>query len=138
VPFIPHYKWGFQAQLSKEYAEYFLAFDKWINDPVPFPGGVAKRIVKECYQENKLIKGEMKIGGKSVNLREITCSLLNVAAERDHIAPINSTRVLTELVSSRDKTLMVTPSEHASLIAGRKAREGLWPKLDHWLRTRSN
>jgi polyhydroxyalkanoate synthase len=80
----------------------------------------------------------MKIGGKSVNLKENTCSLLNVAAERDQIAPINSTRVLTVLVSSRDKTFMVIPSGHASLIAGRKARGGLWPKLEHWLRTRSN
>src|SRR5579875_237959 len=123
---------------SKEYAEYFLAFDKWINDPIPFPGGVAKRVIKECYQENKLIKGEMRIGGRSVNLKEITCSLLNVTAERDNIVPINSTRVLTELVSSKDKTFMVIPSGHASLIAGRKAREGLWSKLEHWLRARSD
>lgn len=122
---------------SREYAEYFLAFDKWVNDPIPFPGGVAKRVVKECYQENKLIKGEMKIGGRKVDLKEITCPLLNIAAERDHIVPIESTRVLTEVVSSKDKTLMVIPSGHVSLVAGSKAREGLWPKLEHWLRVRS-
>ncbi len=46
--------------------------------------------LREFYNENRLAKGEMKIGGVTLDIKNITLPIFSVAAREDHIAPAAS------------------------------------------------
>ena len=87
--------------------------------------------------ENKLVKGELSLGGRRVDLTRVTCPALHIMAQHDHIAPIGATQPLTSLLGSEDREDVVLKGGHVSLIAGRNAWFRLWPQLSQWLGARS-
>jgi polyhydroxyalkanoate synthase len=87
--------------------------------------------------ENKLMRGVMTVGGKPVNTQAITCPVLNVSAQHDHIAPYDSTKAVLSIVGSEDKEDVVMKGGHVSLVAGQNAVNRLWPKVADWLGERS-
>ena len=115
----------------------YRLFYHWIHDQIPFPGEAYRRMVKELLWENKLMEGTLTIGGRRVDTSAITCPLLHIMAEHDHIAPIASTRPLTTIVGSEDKEDIVVKGGHVSLVAGLDAWFRLWPRLSQWLSVRS-
>ena len=42
----------------------FLRMEKWIADRPHHPGEAAKQWLKDLYQGNKLVKGELELGGE--------------------------------------------------------------------------
>jgi polyhydroxyalkanoate synthase subunit PhaC len=46
----------------------FLRMEKWIFDSPDQAGETFRQFIKDFYQENKLITGEVKIGEKRVDL----------------------------------------------------------------------
>ena len=123
---------------NDEYVASYRAFDRWVNDWIPFPGEAFREVTKNCLWENQLIHGKQVIGGKRIDLSKIRCPFLNVAAESDHIVPLASTRILTDLVGSADRELLVIKAGHAGLVAGRSASRILFPRVGDWLAARSN
>jgi polyhydroxyalkanoate synthase len=43
--------------------------------------------LRNCYLENNLARGQMRLGGAPVNLGDITLPIYNLATREDHIAP---------------------------------------------------
>lgn len=119
------------------YVTGFKALNKWANEYVPFPGEFFRQWVKEFYQENRLIRGELRLAGKTVRLEAIRSPLFVVGAAEDYIAPPACVRALMDAVSSRDKDYVELPGGHISLIAGRGASVHCWPKVSGWLASRS-
>ena len=113
------------------------AMNKWVNDGTPFPGAAFKQWIRDFYQQNKLVKGEIQLRERRVDLSEITCPLLNVAGERDHICPLPQAEPTTDLVSSGDKEFLVLDAGHVGLLTGSDARKNLWPKVASWLEEHS-
>jgi polyhydroxyalkanoate synthase len=113
------------------------AMNKWVSDGTPFPGVAFKQWIKEFYQQNKLVKGEIRLRGRRVDLSNIACPLLNIAAKQDHICPLPQTESTADLVSSEDTEFVVLDAGHVGLLTGRSARKDLWPKISSWLETRS-
>jgi len=109
----------------------------WANDQIPFPGECFKQMTKEMLWGNKLVRGELELGGRRVDTRQLQASVLNTMAEFDHIAPYDSTRPLISLVGSEDKQDLVVRGGHVSLIAGKNAVTRLWPTVHDWLSVRS-
>ena len=93
--------------------------------------------MKDFYQQNKLIKGELIMGGRPVRLERISCPVLAVSAKEDNIAPPGCVKPLIQVVSSRDREYVELPGGHISLIAGRGASVHCWPKVASWLAARS-
>ena len=122
---------------NPEYVSGFNALNKWANEYLPFPGEFFRHWVKDFYQQNKLIKGELVMGGRRVDLREIRCPVLAVGAKEDNIAPPGCVKPLIDAVSTRDKEYVELPGGHISLIAGRGASVHCWPKVASWLAARS-
>jgi polyhydroxyalkanoate synthase len=138
----PAQRWAEYARLADNlwndlYVKNYRLFNRWVYDQIPFPGEVYREFIKELMWENKLMKGELAVGGRRVDLTAITCPVLHVMAEHDHIAPYDSTRPLTSLLGSRDKEDVLLKGGHVSLVAGRNAWTRLWPKLSQWLGARS-
>ncbi len=115
----------------------FAAMQLWTNDPTPFPGEAFRKYIKDLYQSNLLLCGAFTVGGKRIDLSQITAPTMTIAARRDHIAPWQSVAVLHDLISSADKDLIVLESGHIGMVIGSSARQNLWPHLGEWLVARS-
>ena len=122
---------------NPEYVSGFNALNKWASEYLPFPGEFFRQWVKDYYQQNRLIKGELTMAGKPVRLESIRCPVLAVGAKEDNIAPPGCVRPLIQAVSSTDKEYVELPGGHISLIAGRGASVHCWPKVSSWLAARS-
>ena len=120
------------------YVQGWAAMYQWVNDRQDFPGTAFRQLVTDLYQDNKLIRGELQIGGQNVDLANIHWPALLIAAERDHIAPLGSTLPLFDRISSPEKDKLVVPAGHVGLVAGRGAIRGLWPRVSDWLAERSD
>lgn len=115
----------------------WLAMNKWVNDGTPFAGEAFRQWIREFYQQNKLVKGEIRLRGRRVDLSNITCPLLNVAGTKDHICALPQAEAAMNLVSSADKEFFVLDAGHIGLLTGGDAKRRLWPKLREWLDVRS-
>ena len=57
---------------NKAFVENFIRMEKWIFDSPDVPGETFRQFVKDCYQNNLLIQNKMVLGGKRVDLKQIT------------------------------------------------------------------
>lgn len=110
---------------------------KWVNDGIPFPGEAFRQWIREFYQHNKLLKDEIEIRGRKVSLSNIKANVLNIAAERDHIALPHQVEALMPAISSKDKTFSLIPAGHVSVAFGRQAINKTYPTIGDWLEKRS-
>jgi polyhydroxyalkanoate synthase len=113
------------------------AMYRWVNEGVPFPSAAYRQWITDFYQDNKLARGVLDIDGRRVDLEEIRCPVLSVAASGDQIAPRSTTRPIVGLVGSTDVREIVLQGGHVGIVVGRSARSGLWPKVTQWLTERS-
>jgi polyhydroxyalkanoate synthase len=122
---------------NDKYVDGYKALGRWANEYVPFPGEFFRQWVKEFYQENRLIRKELRLGGRLVDLGQIGCPVFVAAGAQDYIAPAPCVRALLDYVGTEDKTYLELPGGHISLIAGRAASRHCWPRVSAWLAERS-
>lgn len=117
-----------------KYVDKWRRMDKWMKDAVTFSGAAFKQMFSELYKENKLVKGEMKICGRIVDLKNIKCSTLVLSSTRDELVLESQSLPVMDLFSSEDKTYTHVEAGHVSLcLTGQFAYA-----IDPWLSTRSN
>lgn len=120
-----------------DFVRSYRLFDRWASDQIPFPGECFRQYTKELMWANKLYMGDLELGGRRVDLKNIKVPFLHVMAEHDHIVPYAAAKELTSLVGSEDKGELLIKGGHVSLVAGGNAIHRLWPQLDSWLSKRS-
>jgi class III poly(R)-hydroxyalkanoic acid synthase PhaC subunit len=115
------------------YVEKWRRMDKWTKDTASFAGEAFKQMFNDLYKENKLLKGELMIGGKQVDLKNIKCSLYVLSTSRDTLVLEPQSLPVMDMVSSEDKTYEVVEAGHVSL-----ALTGMFAVYaDQWLASRS-
>ncbi|NRD78642.1 alpha/beta fold hydrolase [Bacillus sp. BRMEA1] len=118
---------------DKDYVEKWHRMDKWTKDTASFAGAAFKQLFNDLYRENKLLKGEMVIGGRRVDLKNIKCPLFVFSCSRDTLVSEQQSLPVIDLVSSEDKTYKVYKGGHVSL-----ALTGIFAEImDPWLAVRS-
>jgi polyhydroxyalkanoate synthase len=122
---------------KEEFVEDYLYMETWLNDNIPVPGEVYREFAKYLFQQNLLTKNRLPVGRHTVDLRKITCPLLNLMAKNDDLVPCAQSEPLNDLVSSRDKEKIVWPAGHIGLAVSGKAQKELWPRATEWLAKRS-
>lgn len=122
---------------NEETIRNFLRMEKWIFDSPDQAGETFRQFFKDCYQKNLLIKNEMELGGKKVNLKNISMPLLNVMAEFDHLVPNDASKPLNDAVSSKDKETLVFPTGHIGIFVGSRSQKEVCPRIVEWLKPRS-
>jgi polyhydroxyalkanoate synthase len=115
----------------------YFAMERWINDNVPVAGETFREFVKKLYQNDELVSGRFRIGGRHVDLAKIVCPLLLLTAKNDHLVPPSSTEGIRRRVGSRDITSVTIGAGHVGLVVGGKAQATLWPDATRWLAERS-
>ncbi|MEI7432397.1 MAG: class III poly(R)-hydroxyalkanoic acid synthase subunit PhaC [Betaproteobacteria bacterium] len=123
---------------DKDKLLYFMRMEKWIFDSPDQAGECFRQFIKDCYQGNKLAKGELEIGGQRVNLKNITMPLLNIYAASDHLVPPAATKPLNDLVGSKDKTLYEFQGGHIGVFVGSRSQTELAPSIAKWLSERDS
>lgn len=114
----------------------FLRMEKWISESPAQTGECFRQFMKDLYQQNKLVKGELEVGGKKVNLKNLTANLLNIYATEDHLVPPAATIPLNDLVGSKDKELYSFKGGHIGVFVGGKSQKELAPAVVSWLKKR--
>jgi polyhydroxyalkanoate synthase len=114
----------------------FLRMEEWIFDSPDQAGEAFRQFVKDFYQGNKLIKGEVRIGTKPVDLRKIRAPVLNVYAEQDHLVPPASSIALERHIGTTDYTVRSFPVGHIGMYVSGKVQHDLPPTIANWLQER--
>jgi polyhydroxyalkanoate synthase len=127
----------YERMSDDKFLEEYFAMETWLNDNIPVAGETFRQFVKYCYQQNLLVQGRFPFAGKTLDLRNITCPILNLTASADHLVPCGQSLPFNDLVGSKDRTAINFPAGHIGLAVGSKAHRELWPKACDWLAERS-
>ncbi|MFC5564494.1 class III poly(R)-hydroxyalkanoic acid synthase subunit PhaC [Methylobacterium aerolatum] len=114
----------------------FLRMEKWIADRPDHPGEAAKQWLKDLYQDNKLVRSAFELGGRTVDLKRITCPVLNVFAQDDHIIPPATSQALRGKIGTEDYTELGLPGGHVGVFVGGKAQKLLGTGIADWIAAR--
>lgn len=119
---------------DKRYVDKWRRMNKWTKDQVPFAGEAFRQLSNELFKANKLVKGELMIGNKKADLKNIKANLLVVSSANDHLILEPQSLPIMNLVSSEDKTYKLVEAGHVSL-----ALTGMFaPVVHEWSASRSN
>ncbi len=121
---------------SKDKLLNFMRMEKWIFDSPDQAGEAYRQFLKDFYQGNKLIKGEVFIGEQQVNLKEVKMPVLNLYAEKDHLVDPSSSLALKQYVGSKDYTEQGFPVGHIGMYVSGKVQRDLPPTIANWLKAR--
>jgi polyhydroxyalkanoate synthase len=114
----------------------FLRMEKWIAESPAQAGECYRQFMKDLYQKNLLIKNELVVGGKKVNLKNITCPVLNVYATQDHLVPPAASIPLCDNIASADKETYSFSGGHIGVFVGGKSQKELAPAVVNFLKKR--
>ena len=115
----------------------WIALKQWVSEGIPFAGEAFRQMIHDLVQHNRLVKGEFQLRGRSVDLKNIRCSLLSIAGTQDVICRVPQAKAIMRLVSSQDKEFCVLEGGHIGMMTGTEAKQGLWLKVHCWLEARS-
>jgi polyhydroxyalkanoate synthase len=115
----------------------FLRMEKWIFDSPDQAGETIRQFIKDFYQQNAFIAGTARVGDRPVDLKQITCPVLNVYAMQDHLVPPASSKALNGMTGSEDYTELAFPGGHIGIYVSGKAQHEVTPAIGNWLNERS-
>ena len=130
---------------NKEFVNTFIDVEKWLHDTPPIPGELYKKMVNDCYKNNLLITGNMKLedeklekedGNTKINLNKITIPVLSIIAEKDNLVSPISSLAINDNISSKEKKVFMHPGGHVSLCISNEAHKELWPKVANWIKSK--
>jgi polyhydroxyalkanoate synthase len=114
----------------------FLRMEKWIVESPAQAGECYRQFMKDLYQKNLLVKNELVVGGKKVNLKNIICPVLNVYATQDHLVPPAASIPLCDNIASTDKETYSFAGGHIGVFVGGKSQKELAPAVANFLKKR--
>ena len=62
----------------------------WNSDSTRMPAANHKFYLRNCYLQNDLSNGRMRLGGETLDLKKVTIPVYELATKEDHIAPARS------------------------------------------------
>lgn len=114
----------------------FMYMEKWIFDSPDQAGEAYRQFVKDFYQQNKLVKGEVEIGGETVDLKNIDIPVLNIYAQDDHLVPPSASKPLKGAVGTKDYTELSFRGGHIGIYVSSSAQKEVPPAIGKWLKER--
>ncbi len=110
----------------------FVQIEDWLNDGVPLAAPVARACFGQWYGENRPAGGCWCVGGEAIRPDRLTLSTLVVLPDRDRIVPPASARALADALPN--PTVWSPNAGHIGMVAGARAKSGLWQPLAAWLK----
>lgn len=123
---------GLLAHLHEPGAvERYRQFEDWYKHTQDISGAFYLWIVERLFRDNALIRGELEIGGRRVDLRRIACPLNLLAGAADHVTPPPQVFAAASAVSTPADRIVprTAPGGHLGLFMGRAALRDHWAPL---------
>jgi polyhydroxyalkanoate synthase len=133
---IDKYAGFFENMGNRSFVENFVRMEKWIFDSPDVPGETFRQFIKDFYQKNLLIRNELMIGGRRVDLKRITMPLLNFYGLYDHLVPPEACNLLVKAVGSADTEDICLDTGHIGIYVSSKSQREFAPKIVRWLKER--
>ena len=99
----------------------------WNSDATRMPAANHSFYLRNCYLNNTLAKGKMKIAGVSLDLQKVTVPIYNLATREDHIAPAKSVLYGSKFFGGPVKYVLAG-SGHIAGVVNPPAK----PKYQYW------
>lgn len=112
------------------------ALEIWASDNIPFPGQAYRTYIRELYQQNRLIAGTHRVGGRTVDLGNLRCPVLSIVASRDSICPADAATALNHAARTTDREVLTVAGGHVGAVVGSRAAREMYPATAAWLRRR--
>ena len=116
--------------------ENFLRMEKWIFDSPDQPGEMFRQFMTWMVKENRLVDGTLELGGRRVDLHDVTMPLFNIYATQDHLVPPSASLPLERLAGSRDYSSYAFPGGHIGIYVSGSAQREVPARIADWLRKR--
>ncbi|MFH1065576.1 MAG: alpha/beta fold hydrolase [Nanoarchaeota archaeon] len=127
--FFNDYKDLFERIDDENFVKRTRKFRAWYEYTQNLPGKFYLQVVKELFKENKLIKGNLDILGRKVNMMDILCPIYLIAGEKDDITLPEQVFAAEKYVSSKDIKKMTVPAGHIGVFMGTKIVRDYWPGI---------
>ena len=114
----------------------FLRMEKWIFDSPDQAGEAFRQFAKDFFQQNKLVRNEVIIGERRVDLRQITMPVLNVYASQDHLVPPAASKALATCCGSGDYSELCFRGGHIGIYVSARAQQEVPSAIASWLLAR--
>lgn len=121
---------------SSEQLELFKRMEYWMHDCPDHPGALFCEFVKGLYQKNSLIKNQLKIGRRKVNLKNIKNPILNIYAQQDHLVPPSASKCLKDYIGSKDYQEIAFSGGHIGVFTSSAAQQQIPDNIFKWLQKR--
>jgi polyhydroxyalkanoate synthase subunit PhaC len=125
------------GQPDQRAVEDFVRMEKWIFDSPAQSAAALAQFIRWFYQENRLVRDTLSIGGRRVRLGEIRQPLLNLYALEDHIVPASASARLGDCAGSRDYTGCAIATGHIGMYVSRASGAQVPGRIISWLTERS-
>lgn len=125
-----------RSTARRGYLDMFRLFEKWLHSDVAFAGKIFLETNNDLGIHNALMKGTMKVGGITVDLKKVVASVMNVIGDKDDIVNPKSSEALPDLIGSEDKQNFHYPTGHMGAAVSSDALKNLWPAIGGWLTER--
>jgi polyhydroxyalkanoate synthase len=116
---------------NEDFVANFARMERWLADSVDVAGAVYAEFVEEIYQENRLAKNDLFLGGDRVDVANIDVPLLQILGEYDHLVPPAASKPFNDLVTG-EVTTIEYPSGHVGLAMSTGAHRDVWPEVAEW------
>jgi poly(3-hydroxyalkanoate) synthetase len=109
----------------------YAEFEDWFKFTQDLPGDFYLWIVRELFRDNKLINGEIEVGGVKADLSKLKMPLNLLAGATDHITPPPQVFAAADAMRTpaSNVTRRTTSGGHLGLFMGREALREHWPPI---------
>jgi polyhydroxyalkanoate synthase len=116
----------------------YQAMSRWVRESVPIPGALARQLIEHLVRRNELAGARMELGGRVVDLADVSAPCLVVVAEDDDMVPLACASPLAGLLTGADVDELRLPGGHIALMVGRRAATVTFPDVIDWVRAHSD
>lgn len=129
--------WKWVESGDEESIKRFARFENWYEYTQQLPGKFYLDVIKNIFKENNLTKpGAIKLDGRSVDLRNITCPIIIMAGKKDHITPPPQAFALRNFVSTPQDDIVeiLTDGGHIGTLMGTESLREDWTQVNEVLK----
>jgi polyhydroxyalkanoate synthase len=110
------------------------AVDHFLDHMHAYPGRTFGQLYHRLFRVNDLADGRIDLGGRELDLHDVSVPVLSVAGDRDMLAPQPAVHHVAELLPNAAQVRLETgPGGHLGVLTGRAARETTWAWIDAFL-----
>ena len=120
---------------NSDYVAAHQALNGWASDHIPFPGACFLQTAEWFMRDNRLAENRVVLSGRELDIGSISCPVLNVVGDADHIVPLASNLPILDLLPAAADVHF--PAGHVGLIIGRNAQRHSIPGMADWLEEHS-